>query len=353
MRKFEDTHKNRITPSVIIRRADVPDHFQTSEVAGSFRDVLVASVVPLARSRDILYANRRGRISYSSFFRPFPWMLDKNFEWILASTPQMLALHEIDSFRGHSSPDLSPSTLLRSDFDEPLLETLLARLNARYEIPEPRWEDVALFRSLNMAYHASQFPGGTDATIHDFGRIIALWVSSFEILAHPGPTGNSNLERVSSLLDKIPWVDTRCGHRRLNTTKQTRKGPKIVRRNLASWNYSNLYDCRNKFLHGSPVKDVDLQIRDSRRLLNSIAPPLYRLALTAFLPLIWEEEIPPIDDPELFGDFIARNSEFEAPQRDAEHALKLSRISERQQERLNETRIQDARARNEQIRNNT
>lgn len=54
------------------------------------------------------------------------------------------------------------------------------------------WDDVALTRSLNMAYHASLLPAGTDTTFYDVGRIVSLWVSAFEILVHPGGNGQAS-----------------------------------------------------------------------------------------------------------------------------------------------------------------
>jgi hypothetical protein len=65
-------------------------------------------------------------------------------------------------------------------------------------------EGQSLFRSLNMANQALQAPGGTDTTYYDVGRSIALWISAFEILAHP-PNANANLQVVYELLENIKW----------------------------------------------------------------------------------------------------------------------------------------------------
>ncbi len=212
--RFTHTFKNRIKPSLILRRADAPERLLTGEAVASFRDLLIAWIVPYAQARNIIYDNARDRIGYSSFFWVYPWMIDRNYRYIVAITPTMVAVHEAQAFKGQSSPDLSPTTVIRRDFDEPLLQELLRRWNARYNVDEPSWENVALFRSLNMANQASLFPGGVDATIHDFGRIAGLWVSSFEILVHPGGSGQANLTKVLELLERVPWIDKRCGHRR-------------------------------------------------------------------------------------------------------------------------------------------
>ena len=212
--RFKDTHQNSIEPTLILRRTDIPDSLKENEAAASFRDLIVASTVPLARSLDIVHDNALDRVRYSSFLWIYPWMLDRDYENIIAHTPAMLALHSVNQFRGNSSPDLSRTTLHRRHIDEPLLQELLRRLSARYESARPNWTDVALFRSLNMANQASLIPAGADAVIHDYGRMTALWTAAFEILVHPGRNGQANLGRVFELLENTKWIDTTLAHRR-------------------------------------------------------------------------------------------------------------------------------------------
>lgn len=343
--RFTDTFKNRIKPSLILRRADAPECLLTGEAAASFRDLLIASIVPYAQARNIIYDNARDRIGYSSFFWVYPWMIDRNYRYIVAITPTIVAVHEAQAFKGQSSPDLSPTTVIRRDFDEPLLQELLRRWNARYNVDEPSWENVALFRSLNMANQASLFPGGVDATIHDFGRIAGLWVSSFEILVHPGGSGQANLTKVLELLERVPWIDKRCGHRRY----EVRIGKQIARKNLACWLYRELYRCRNEFLHGNPVDTASLQIRQSGRGLILFGAILYRLGLTSFLDLSLKEEPPPLTDTEAIAQFISNNSNFKRPQKAAEEALCLARVSKEEQRRKRAAIVQQARLRSRQI----
>ncbi len=343
--RFTDTFKNRITPSLILRRVDTPERLLTGEAAASFRDLLVASMVPYAQARNIIYNNAHDRIGYSSFFWVYPWMTDRNYEYISAITPTMLAVHEAQAFKGQSSPDLSPATAIRSDFDEPLLQELLRRWDARYNVDEPSWKNVALFRSLNMANQASLFPGGVDATIHDFGRIAGLWIASFEILVHPGGNGQANLTKVLELLERVPWLDKRCGHRRY----EVRIGRQTARKNLACWFYRELYGCRNDFLHGNPVDTASLKIRQSGRGLILFGAILYRLGLTSFLDLSLKEEPPPLTETEAIAEYISNNWSFKKPQRAAEEALLLARVSKEEQRRRRDARIQQARLRSRQI----
>ncbi len=51
------------------------------------------------------------------------------------------------------------------------------------------------------------------------------------------------------------------------------------------------------------------------------AGPLYRLALTSFLPLVHDELVPPLSGPRALGAHIAKNMEFMGPQIEAEEAI--------------------------------
>ena len=336
--RFQDTHSNPIAPTIMLRKTDIPLSLKSQEVAASFRDLVVASTVPIARALETVHNTGLDRVRYSSYFWIFPWVIDRNYEYLITRTPAMLALDDVDQFLGVSSPDLPRVTLRKQHVDEPLLEELLRRWILRYENVKPKWADIALFRSLHMANQACLVPAGVDAVIHDFGRLVALWVSAFEILVHPGNNERSNLTRVMDLFEKIPWQDTTLSHRRY----LIKDGKHPERKNIACWLYRKLYSCRNDFLHGNPVTLKSLQILKSGRSLHFHAAILYRLALTAFLDLEWKEAVPPFNDKETITSHMNRRWRFENPQSECERALKLSRISVEQQRRDRENRINES-----------
>ena len=152
-------------------------------------------------------------------------------------------------------------------------------------------------------------------TFYDYGRIIALWVSAFEILIHPGGNGKANKHKVFALLESVPWVDESFGHKRYITKKKKGEKEIIILRNLACWIYDQMYTCRNKFLHGDPVKEKDPDLWRS----YDFAPILYRLGLTAFLDLSWKEQFPNCDNSESIN---VDQWEFEQLQSEAETALR-------------------------------
>ena len=336
MSRFQDTHGDHISPTLIISRTDAPESFRDSEVVISFCDLLVASTVPLARSRTIIDNNTLHRVAYSNFFWVHPWMIDKCYEKIIAHTPAMLHIHNADQFIGHSSPELSPTTLRRRDFDEPLLQELLRRWRARYETANPQWADVALFRSLRKANKACLFPEGADFGFLDEGEIVSSWPSAFEILVHPGDDGQASINTVFDLLQKIPWIDKTCGYRRF----PIRRGRRREQKNLACWLYNHIYTCRNDFMHGNPVTHEKLLLPKSGRRLTSHAATLYRLALSSFLDLAWKDPLPELENAQ-FGLDITRMWEFQEPQSKCEEALKLCRVSVDAQRRNRESRRSD------------
>ncbi len=345
LNRFRDIHHERIYPPLILRHEDAPTDFQSGEAAASFRDILVASIVPYSWAKNLIYANFRYRASTSGYFWIHPWMIDRNFEHAIAFTPTTTSLHEASAVNGQSSPELIPIDVRRGDFDDPLLEALLERFYQRYGARKPSWANIALFRSLNIANQASRIPSNADATIFDFGRIISLWVSAFECLVHPGRHRGVTIREVYSLLENVPWLDKRGSHQRY----LTRIGRSRSRRNLACWIYNKIYNARNAFLHGNPVTQSTLKIQRSGRRLIYLAPPLYRLGLTSFLQLKLDQTPPTLANSEAFAAFIAARLSFNQPQEDAEKSIRLALISEERQEAERQDRLARQRQRVREI----
>lgn len=319
--RFTDAFGEPVAPVVLLRRTDAPALYGGIDALASFRDALALSVIGQNRAYEIVRP-RGHRICYSNAFAFYPWMLDRHGEDLVAFTPAMTALHEVAAFHGQAAPELPVMTLGAADIDAPLLEALLARWRERYRTSRPSWQDRALFRSLNMANQAAQLPAGTDTTLYDAGRMIALWVSAFEILAHPG-TAQSGLGKVYDLLEQVVWEYPQSAHRRYRC-----HGPKhggSDRRTVACRLYSALHKARNDFLHGNAIAPSRLRLTRCDRSLFQFAAPLYRMALTAFLPLPAAAPIPDTDDPEVLGAAIAEHIERASFQKTIEKALLFAR----------------------------
>lgn len=315
LNRFSDNFGQKFEPSVLLLHAAAPPAFRDIAALASFRDLIAISAVAHGRASELIHP-RGLRVLFGEAFAIYPWMLDRHYEDVIGSTPAILGTHEVASFKGQSSPTLFRTSLAESEIDQPLLAALMKRWRRRYEAAEPAWVDMALMRSLNMAYQASLLPAGTDTTFYDVGRVVSLWVSAFEILVHPGGNGLANRDKVFELIERTPWKIPASGGLSHDTGGKTK-----VKRTLASWLYQALYECRNDFLHGNPVERDDLILEIPQRTILEYAAPLYRLALTSFLPLAFDPPMPSSEDTEAFGSYIAEHMEFTTPQKNAEEAL--------------------------------
>ena len=313
--RFTDAFQVPVDPVVLIVRDDVLPRLAKVEPLASFRDLVAMSVIPYCRAMASVYKNPH-HISYSNSFAFYPWTLNTENEHLVALTPAMKSVHVVEAFHGQSSPELPAMPL--SEIDDPLLDALLRRWKGHYLSHRQRWEDRALFRSLNMATQAAQMPGSIDVTLYDLGRITALWVSAFEILAHPR-TAHSGITSVYTLFERVSHRDLRVGTRRYVAYKGRSKQP-WPRRSLSCWLYGKLYQARNRFLHGSPVRISLLNPPNSQAGLFWLAPSLYRLALTGFLDLSFKRPIPNPETPE-FGECFTQSMEFWNYQEIIERAL--------------------------------
>jgi hypothetical protein len=177
-------------------------------------------------------------------------------------------------------------------------------------------EDRRLFRALEMARAASKMPGGRDASEHDAGRLAALWVSAFEILAHDEK--HSSCNRVLFLLDRVGWLRDQLKMR--NHRARVSKN-KSVPSNLAGEIYGRLNEVRNDFLHGNPVNEDTLKFKTSQRPVMAFAAPLFRLALTAFLDLRMPEGAPEAANVEAYASHIDKRLTFKRAQGLMEDAI--------------------------------
>jgi hypothetical protein len=304
-------------PSIIIRRDDTTELYRSVDALAGFRDAIALSVLPYVWS-DFLRYGHAPEIGYSDSFSIYPWMLDKNYEFVVMRSVGQIALEEAHELKPQCVPGVTPRILTKRNIDRPLLTALLKRWPERYSTTNPIWEDRALFRSLNMANAAARLPANAEGTEYDIGRCISLWVSAFEILVHDGDSG---VQFVYDNFEKADWHLSKC-----KETIYEPHGYKVGqdKRNLACWVYGKIHKARIDFLHGNPITDTTLLIPESGRFLLHYAPILYRMALTARLDLKWTE-IPP-DDPAKKRDYEERWFDFRYFQGNMEAALATALI---------------------------
>lgn len=313
--KFSTQFKEQCWPSIFILRADAPETCHTAEAVTAFRDILSLSVIPLARAKRLIY-DRGNPVTYSSAFQFYPWMLDKNYDDLIMSNPASLSTHLLNEFNGQTFPEQSRVTLFERDIDTPLAKCLLERWVERFVNGSAEWSDRALFRSLSMANEAAKMPAFVAPTFYDVGRTLALWISAFEILAHPGPGGKSDFCKVSEILDKVDWHDQKLITKAHSVTHKRETSPNV----LAVWIYKKIYDLRNDYLHGNDVDASSLIIKDKKAVID-FAACLYRLALTGFLDLKISKPYPEHVDTASAAQFVSSLCEFNKPQTSLERAI--------------------------------
>ena len=191
-------------------------------------------------------------------------------------------------FMGQVSANLYDASRLTFQPDEIISPLLLNVWKKEFaETNSSEWKRLALFRSLEMAYQATSLPSNSRYTMYDFGPRIALWVSAFEVLIHPGrkkpnkKREQANIEKVTKLLKEASWCDARLRRRAYLIWIERGKTERV---NLILKLYRELYDARNDFLHGNRVVHSRLFCfrNERRRSLIEIAPVLYKVALSCF-----------------------------------------------------------------------
>jgi hypothetical protein len=163
--------------------------------------------------------------------------------------------------------------------DEPLLERLLTCWRRCYLRNRDRANLRRLFRALEVAFHASLYPADGLTSINDIGTRLALWVSAFEVLCHPG--GSVSKRDVQKVLSDAPFGSKELKSKRYIVTYQHKRIPATMPEAL----YDDLYWARNQFLHGMPVRPAMLHYRQSSTYapLINVAPVLFSAALVSYL----------------------------------------------------------------------
>ncbi len=313
--KFSGQFKNQCWPSLLILSADSPEMCRTAEAITAFRDLASLSAIPLARAKRLRF-DRGESLVYSTAFQFYPWTLDKHYKNLIMSNPASTSMHLVSEFNGQSFPEQSQVSLMEQYVDLPLAKALLKRWVMRFPRNSTSRCDLVLFRSLSMANEAARIPALVAPTFYDVGRTLALWVSAFEILAHPGATGQSNFTTVAALIEKVKWLDCALSAKTHNVVI----GKKSELRPLATSIYKKIYDLRNDYLHGNDADGSSLVLNNNKGIID-FAACLYRFALTGFLGLKFNEPRPLVDDVDATGNFMSRRRDFHEPQESLEAAV--------------------------------
>jgi hypothetical protein len=279
---FSDRRGEKCNVSVMVIHDEAPDSVKNINALVSFRNIFAISCVLHAWQHTVGSLNAYGTL-YSDYFDFYPFGPTRDGKDLLHMGSALNSFDSPDGFRGQTYPDISiTDSSLSPRPNEIIFKFLSKAWIERFEKGRKNWRSNKLFRSLAIAYHACSVPKKNSLLFYDFGVSVALWVSAFEILVHPGKNGKSDLPAVLALLSKAQFKDRVLKRRRKITyRKQTRSG------NVVEYLYWQLYDARNDFLHGNPVTPNDALYKSPKHqgrvtLLNHLAPLLYQVALLSY-----------------------------------------------------------------------
>lgn len=273
---FIDQFRQKKYPAFLIKSDNCPVEFDVSEAIIGFRNLFAISCLVKAYEHSLNHSFVAFPL-FSEYFDFYPITVAIDKKDLVIFSPAVLGVDEPEQFIGQTSPGLPTEYIAQPD--EYLANNLVFVWEKAYiKSARRKWKIRALFRSLEMAYHASAMPSKNNSSIYDYGSNISLWVSALEILSHP-PKGNANLKTVINLLDKYKW---RNGY--LNK-KQFLYKKKENRVTLVSKLYAELYKARCDFLHGNSVEKSRLFPfkKKNRQPLNHFAPLIYKVALMVVL----------------------------------------------------------------------
>jgi hypothetical protein len=279
VQNFTDQLGNQRHPCALIIRKDAPSNIRSLDAIVSFRNIFALSCLLYAWPRTIRSLNVFFPL-WSDFFDFYPISLTRDPNFLHTSSPAVEAALLPKDFKGQTSPNLPNPNQISFQPDAETLSTLLGIWEKGFTGTVPLdWTMRVLFRSLEMAYQATSVPSNSRPTIYDFGSRIALWVSAFEVLVHPGgEKGRANLEKVTNLLGQALW-----SNRRLKQPKYPIKiQGKLTKVALVLKLYGELYKARNDFLHGNQVAHSRLFwfCNEYRRSFIEIAPLIYKVVLS-------------------------------------------------------------------------
>lgn len=277
IKSFRDQFHNEIKPSLFLSKTALPNYIKSIEAIVGFRNILAISKI--IRSHEItLFKNRNELPPFSEHFDFYDYSFSKDQNEILVDTPGVGGLvFSVNQFAGQTTPGLAKYHVELYPEKDILQDSLMQIWGRRYENNKlGEWKTKTIFRALEMAYLASRMPNENLTTIFDIGSKIALWVSAFEILAHPY-RANVNLITVINLIESYDWFSSKLKQKRYKIRYQGSEH----RVTLPSKIYKQLYDSRNIFLHGNTATLSRLKVfrKKDNALLVSVAPLIFKIAL--------------------------------------------------------------------------
>lgn len=294
---FTNIDGDKILPSALLMRDSAPSRCHSAEAVVAFRNCAALSCI-LAGWPQVTSGGAPMDLLWSDHFELYPVVPGRE-EYLIVAGPALVSYRTPGApFHGQVHPYVA-GNLMVPYFDQAVLRPLIELWESEFVTPGLETErGQRVFRSLQMAYHATAVPIRNLASVYDWGTAIGLWISAFEILVHPG-NRSVRLSDVLESIGRIDWVTGRLRKRHFSAGSN-----KAMRVCLPQRLYYELYSGRNAFLHGNPIAPSMLYPfgREDAPPLTQIAPVLYRLLLISLLGKRPAAE----GDPDSGGDYLKR-----------------------------------------------
>ncbi|MBN1162772.1 hypothetical protein JXA34_03450 [Patescibacteria group bacterium] len=275
---FTDQFNRSVSPNVLIYNSLSDTNINDALI--DFRNIFAIPCIIRAWQDFLIQKQWFTHTPYSEYFDVYPIYPSKDLNSLLILSPAVRGIDLANEFGGQTTPALAGPTY-DVKYDSDIFEILQKAWEDRYiSCRFSELKTTALFRSLRVAYQACSIPLANYPSIYDIGSSLALWVSAFEIIAHP-PNTNVEEEKVLNFISEFPVkISSLLAKRYTIEVKRTKR-----RCNLPEKLYHQIYDARNNFLHGNIVTTKHLHpwFKTSRHALSSFAPLLYKLILTTYL----------------------------------------------------------------------
>lgn len=275
---FTDQFNRKVTPSMLIRRNKAHSKYILDSLI-DFRNIYAICCL-ISGWQNLLNRDdgqpMPSNVLYSDYFDLYPIVPSGgNDDSVVIISPAVRGLDTASEFAGQISPSIV-AQVYDPHYDDALFKALSKEwmkrhISRRYS----DWRLTSLFRSLQVAYQALSMADSNFSTIYDYGTNLSLWVSAFEILAHL-KNESVNLRSVLSLLDNS--FLSKDFLKRLYTVDFRNKSYRV---NLVQKLYCQIYNARNSYIHGNPVKTKDATPwgKTNRHPLYAFAPLIFKVAL--------------------------------------------------------------------------
>lgn len=280
LNRFRTPRGERYKPGCFLIQSDIPIAMRNGEAIKAFRNVCAISTTTAAYARGLDAHHAAQWLAHWSDQFLLGYFVAGRSGWVQTLDGAVKGADKAIPLQQPAAQFGKPSNW-STEVDEPLLNRLFRCWRRCYLQQQDRGNLLRLFRSLEIAFHASLFPADGLTSINDVGTRLALWVSAFEVLCHPGGSASVNKRHVQEMLRDAPFTSKELVAKRYTVSFRRNR----IRVTLPEALYDDLYWARNQFLHGMPVRPAMLHYRQSTAYasLANIAHVLFNAALVSYL----------------------------------------------------------------------